>query len=462
MDPYSRRFTWNIIRQHKENRIIVLTTHFMDEADLLCDSIAILGDGKLRCCGSSLYLKKIFGVGYNMIIEKCNAINFNEKQVEVAILSYVSEAKLLTNVGAELTLQLPFHSANKFQFLFEYLDKNLIDLNIRSYGISVTTLEEVFIKVAEGMKTQAEAQAGIIANSHTQPQSHIDAKTNAKQNNSYEIVKKEDDLEIIEAGLVNTHNKHKNEKQLINFHKINEENRLQYFIRHCQAMLLKRLLYFIRDKKSWILQYAVPVLFLLVGMLVMKFTSYAQNQPKLVMSSKNLYNTRINENYLPTLYSNDNSFCIPNEYNTNKENISISYCNNNLFGQSNITNNIMNSNNFPLKSELNITSIYEMSQQISFNRHKHEASQMGAISYLNLLYENSNNKVLSLIDYVVHSNYTAIQSVPLYTSLVVDGIVSSLDSSELISLHSNFYRFVYLIFISLNYLSHLPNNYYLK
>jgi len=32
MDPYSRRFTWNIIRQHKEGRVVVLTTHFMDEA----------------------------------------------------------------------------------------------------------------------------------------------------------------------------------------------------------------------------------------------------------------------------------------------------------------------------------------------------------------------------------------------------------------------------------------------
>jgi len=29
MDPYSRRFTWNVIRQHREGRVIVLTTHFM-------------------------------------------------------------------------------------------------------------------------------------------------------------------------------------------------------------------------------------------------------------------------------------------------------------------------------------------------------------------------------------------------------------------------------------------------
>lgn len=60
MDPYSRRFTWNVIRQYKEGRVIVLTTHFMDEADLLGDRIAIMGDGKLQCCGSSLFLKVRF------------------------------------------------------------------------------------------------------------------------------------------------------------------------------------------------------------------------------------------------------------------------------------------------------------------------------------------------------------------------------------------------------------------
>jgi ATP-binding cassette subfamily A (ABC1) protein 3 len=35
MDPYSRRFTWEVLRKNRENRVMVLTTHFMDEADLL-------------------------------------------------------------------------------------------------------------------------------------------------------------------------------------------------------------------------------------------------------------------------------------------------------------------------------------------------------------------------------------------------------------------------------------------
>ena len=51
MDPHSRRFTWDVVNRMKEGRIIVLTTHYMDEADLLGDRIAIMSQGELQCMG---------------------------------------------------------------------------------------------------------------------------------------------------------------------------------------------------------------------------------------------------------------------------------------------------------------------------------------------------------------------------------------------------------------------------
>lgn len=69
MDPYSRRFTWSIIESYKEHRIVLLSTHYMDEADLLGDRIAILSQGKILCAGSGLFLKRAFGVGYQLTIE---------------------------------------------------------------------------------------------------------------------------------------------------------------------------------------------------------------------------------------------------------------------------------------------------------------------------------------------------------------------------------------------------------
>ena len=57
MDLSSRRVLWNMLKKYKKDRIIILTTHYMDEADILGDRIGIMADGKIMCLGSSLFLK---------------------------------------------------------------------------------------------------------------------------------------------------------------------------------------------------------------------------------------------------------------------------------------------------------------------------------------------------------------------------------------------------------------------
>ena len=47
-----------------------MSTHFMEEADILGDRIAILSQGKLCCCGSSLFLKNQFGSGYYLTVAR--------------------------------------------------------------------------------------------------------------------------------------------------------------------------------------------------------------------------------------------------------------------------------------------------------------------------------------------------------------------------------------------------------
>ena len=70
MDLTGRRLMWDMLKNNKEGRIVVLTTHYMEEADVLADRIAIMSNGGLRCCGSSLYLKSRYGVGYYLTIVK--------------------------------------------------------------------------------------------------------------------------------------------------------------------------------------------------------------------------------------------------------------------------------------------------------------------------------------------------------------------------------------------------------
>lgn len=45
MDTSARRYIWDLLKRYKNDKIVVLTTHFMDEADYLGDRIGIMGGG---------------------------------------------------------------------------------------------------------------------------------------------------------------------------------------------------------------------------------------------------------------------------------------------------------------------------------------------------------------------------------------------------------------------------------
>lgn len=70
MDLSARRSLWDMLKNYRSNRIIILTTHYMDEADVLGDRIGIMAKGKIRCLGSSLFLKNRFGAGYKLTMVK--------------------------------------------------------------------------------------------------------------------------------------------------------------------------------------------------------------------------------------------------------------------------------------------------------------------------------------------------------------------------------------------------------
>ena len=59
-------------------RTTLLTTHSMEEADILGDRIGIMAQGRLICCGSPLFLKSRFGVGYNLVCTRTTARSENE------------------------------------------------------------------------------------------------------------------------------------------------------------------------------------------------------------------------------------------------------------------------------------------------------------------------------------------------------------------------------------------------
>lgn len=61
---------WDMLKNYRREKIIILTTHYMDEADVLGDRIGIMAKGKLLCLGSSLFLKNRFGAGFKLTMVK--------------------------------------------------------------------------------------------------------------------------------------------------------------------------------------------------------------------------------------------------------------------------------------------------------------------------------------------------------------------------------------------------------
>uniref|UniRef100_A0A3Q2PCC7 ATP binding cassette subfamily A member 3 n=2 Tax=Percomorphaceae TaxID=1489872 RepID=A0A3Q2PCC7_FUNHE len=153
MDPSARRATWDLLQGEKRGRTILLTTHFMDEADLLGDRIAIMAGGELQCCGSPLFLKNKYGKSRR----RCKGLQDG-----------VAE----TFSGVEVTFSTvvcldPGNQLIRFELLFAELEMNKEELGIASYGASVTTMEEVFLRSKTGFAIAINLMYGMASLSST-------------------------------------------------------------------------------------------------------------------------------------------------------------------------------------------------------------------------------------------------------------------------------------------------------
>jgi ABC-type multidrug transport system ATPase subunit len=332
MDPFSRRFTWDVIRHYKKDRIIILTTHFMDEADILGDRIAIMAEGQLRCVGSSLFLKKVYGVGYQLTIDlgqsetiRCSDLHEQspalassvitnsryqqystgeinkEEELNRIVKDSVRDAVLLSKIGSEITFQLPFTATSSFASMFKELDELVESRNINCYGVSVTTLNEVFLMVARGEKPVALTS---------------DSSTDSDDLDSFET-----EPENCETSSDESDQDQYSTNELFKLRDFGNE---RYFRRHVIALMTKRGLNFRRDRKAWICTTIVPSVFVFVGFLIVALTAPELHMPPLVLDPS-AYNSDIGLNQI-AFNNPDNPFtCQPGlcshrqPYNENEE-----------------------------------------------------------------------------------------------------------------------------------------------
>ncbi|KAI1271564.1 hypothetical protein F5Y07DRAFT_341741 [Xylaria sp. FL0933] len=140
IDPLSRRKIWDILLAERGKRTMILTTHFLDEADLLADHIAILSKGTLRAQGSSVELKDRLGAGYRIHV-------FNARDIK--------ESPEIQGVKRVVSFDVISYLAPSSHLAAQVI-RALEAAGISDYKFSSPTIEDVFLQVAEEVRSEGE------------------------------------------------------------------------------------------------------------------------------------------------------------------------------------------------------------------------------------------------------------------------------------------------------------------
>lgn len=157
LDPQSRRFVWDLIKDLKnEGKCVVLTTHFLDEAEHLGDRLVIMSKGQLYAVGTPNYIKKEFGIGYYLSIspeyespDKKELADVKE-QIDSIVNKFILGAKRDEETRDTFKYLLPFNKIKEFPALFEELE-NIEGIKL---SLEMNSLEDAFINM--GLKEEIE------------------------------------------------------------------------------------------------------------------------------------------------------------------------------------------------------------------------------------------------------------------------------------------------------------------
>jgi ATP-binding cassette subfamily A (ABC1) protein 3 len=284
------------------------------KADFLGDRVAIMSHGSLKCCGSPLYLKSKYGSGYNITLTKKRKSESNMTDSQNLLLLETTEtsgsnqsfslmestedatnklinlvknmipnAKLNSNINSEISFILPTEESGKFAQLFERLEKEKENLSILNIGISITTLEDVFLRIGENENAASLEESH---NSESEVQTSHQYGSTAINNSSSFVSQSVDliqDDEFLNFGLWTGS---KNEDRLFGVFLV-----LQQFY----ALFVKRVIHTMRNKALIISQLVIPIAALLINLIYFKYAPIKpEDSPPLAMNL-----SRYSRNFAP-------------------------------------------------------------------------------------------------------------------------------------------------------------------
>eukprot|EP01112_Ceratiomyxa_fruticulosa_P002105 TRINITY_DN1223_c0_g1_i2.p1 TRINITY_DN1223_c0_g1~~TRINITY_DN1223_c0_g1_i2.p1 ORF type:complete len:847 (-),score=170.51 TRINITY_DN1223_c0_g1_i2:138-2678(-) len=155
VDPFSRRIVWDVIRSYKNKCAIILTTHSMEEADILCDRVCIIDHGTMKCIGQTAELKNRYGAGYSLTITGNAPVSSSSSSLQPesdAINEFIQElipgSILVNSLAGTRSFAVP-RAAVKLSVLFRRIEESKIQLGITDWGITLSNLEEVLLQTCK-------------------------------------------------------------------------------------------------------------------------------------------------------------------------------------------------------------------------------------------------------------------------------------------------------------------------
>ncbi|XP_074285015.1 ABC transporter A family member 7-like [Silene latifolia] len=149
LDPASRNNLWNVVKQAKQDRAIILTTHSMEEAEVLCDRIGIFVDGGLQCIGNPKELKGRYGGSYVFTMTTSAE---HDAEVEKMVQNLSRNSQKIYHISGTQKFEIPKHEI-RISNVFKAVEDAKKRFTVQAWGLADTTLEDVFIKVAREAQT---------------------------------------------------------------------------------------------------------------------------------------------------------------------------------------------------------------------------------------------------------------------------------------------------------------------
>jgi ABC-type multidrug transport system ATPase subunit len=157
VDAAAKRHLWRVIKKRGADQTVVVTTHSMEEAEALCDRLAIQVRGQLRCLGTPIHIKSKYGSGYQLEIffDKRASTEDDLKLKSFVRTELSAAAQLLECHGGHYIYQLPpvRQCGLSLGQVFTKLENSRRGLGISDYTVAQPSLEQVFLRFAKEQET---------------------------------------------------------------------------------------------------------------------------------------------------------------------------------------------------------------------------------------------------------------------------------------------------------------------